>query len=362
MRILFCTGIFPPESGGPATYTEKMATELMRRGHGVRVVTYSDAKETNTYLFPVHRVIRTGSKPLNYLKYLFTVLWWGRGADVLYLQDLVSAGYPAYLANKVLRKKMAVRVPGDYSWEQAHNKGLTDDLPEAFQHHTSYPGTIGKMRNIQIKVARGADKVVLPAATLRPILTGWGVDSRRIVVIYTGMETPSGTPTREEARKQLGLSKSDFLAVSIGRDIPLKGFDVLRSAVMELNKNVEKVKLSIYSTAPRQEVLTALSAADVFVLNTAFENFSITVLEALAIGTPVVTTSIGGNTEVIEHEETGLFVEFNNNQQIQDALERLLNEPRLRKKLSEQGKVKAREFTVERMVGETENTLQELYN
>ena len=105
MKILICTGIFPPEVGGPATYTRKLAEALVQRGHSVQVVTYSNDKPEGDYSFAVIRVKRSWFKPWHYFKYYLAVKKYGRDADVLFAQDPVSSGYPTYLANKRLKKK-----------------------------------------------------------------------------------------------------------------------------------------------------------------------------------------------------------------------------------------------------------------
>lgn len=56
MKLLICSGIFPPESGGPATYSNTLADELSRRGHEVAVITYVDKK------FKIHPPRRTKFK------------------------------------------------------------------------------------------------------------------------------------------------------------------------------------------------------------------------------------------------------------------------------------------------------------
>src|SRR3989344_1014064 len=126
MKILICAGIFPPEVGGPASYARKLALTLSKRGHQVTVVTYSDKKKIDDfYPFPVVRIVRSKFKPWHYLRYLAAILTRGLTADVLYAQDQVSAGYPTYLASKILRKPFVIKVTGDYSWEQALNRDFT---------------------------------------------------------------------------------------------------------------------------------------------------------------------------------------------------------------------------------------------
>src|SRR3989338_3672222 len=126
MNILICTGIFPPESGGPATYTAILADALSKRVHSVSVVTYGERPLSRRYSFPVTMVKRSIFKPLHYFRYFRAARKNGAEADVIYAQDPVSAGYPASLAARSLKKPFVLRVPGDYSWEQAYGRKFTD--------------------------------------------------------------------------------------------------------------------------------------------------------------------------------------------------------------------------------------------
>jgi glycosyltransferase involved in cell wall biosynthesis len=62
VRVVFATGIFPPDIGGPATYVSELASELTARGHGVEVVTYGEGNDAASP-FPVHRIHRGGGLP-----------------------------------------------------------------------------------------------------------------------------------------------------------------------------------------------------------------------------------------------------------------------------------------------------------
>jgi glycosyltransferase involved in cell wall biosynthesis len=76
---------------------------------------------------------------------------------------------------------------------------------------------------------------------------------------------------------------------------------------------------------PRQEALKIVKGSDVFVLPSLHEGLSTALLEAMAMGIPVVATWVGGNTELITDRETGLLVEPNP-QDIIKAISRLLED------------------------------------
>jgi glycosyltransferase involved in cell wall biosynthesis len=75
---------------------------------------------------------------------------------------------------------------------------------------------------------------------------------------------------------------------------------------------------------PQEELSLWLTAADVFALNTAYEGLSHTMLEAFAVRTPVVTTPVGGNIELVQDGTTGLLVAHDDVPMLAAALLKLL--------------------------------------
>ena len=85
---------------------------------------------------------------------------------------------------------------------------------------------------------------------------------------------------------------------------------------------------------PRGEVLGLLASADVAVLPSAWENFPHAVVEALAMGTPVVATRVGGVPEIVRDGENGLLVEAGDDDAFTEALARILDDDAFRGSLA----------------------------
>ena len=131
MRIVIATGIFEPESGGPATYTPKLATRLIEAGHEVTVITYSDQARFDfdtKYSFKLVRVVR-GNRLFNRVKFLAAVMQYARACDLIYTLDWFAAGVPVLIAARLRRIKYIVRVGGDYLWEQKYLDKGEDPVP-----------------------------------------------------------------------------------------------------------------------------------------------------------------------------------------------------------------------------------------
>ena len=368
MKILICTGIFPPEAGGPATYSKSLAEKLIKRGHEVVVITYVTrisspltGEDKGEGDFSIVRITRSWFKPWHYYKYFKSVKKHGKDADVLYAQDPVSAGYPALLASKVLKKPFLVKITGDYSWERAMGRKFTGKLIDEFQKLPSYPKPIRKMRNIQIHVAKSADGVIAPSEYLKRLIVGWGVKEKRVRVIYNSIEPIPEIP-KDEARRDLGIADNEFLILSVGRNVPWKGFEVLKEVANKLVIPAQagiqfNIKLVILNNTNRETTNKYFRAADLFVLNTGYEGFSHTILEAMSAGLPVITTNIGGNPEVIQNGVNGILVEYNNKEQIKEAILKLFNDSELRKQVARNAKQILNKYSLDRMISQTEEAL-----
>lgn len=361
MKILIATGLYPPELGGPATYTRVLETELPRSGIDVIVLPF--------------RRVRHLPKVIRHIWYFFLVFREGKNADVIYAQDPISVGVPAFLAAWLLGKKFLLKVVGDYAWEQATQRsGFRDNL-ESFQS-AELPFIPRFLRALERFVARRALRVIVPSKYLSRILLEWGVPRKKISVVYNGMEELGDTGNKPVLR---GLIKfRGKLIVSIGRLVPWKGFSELIGMTADMKKDFPDLKLMIIGAGPdldmlekeaeakgladdvvftgalsRDVLLRYVRASDVFVLNTRYEGFSHQILEVMAVGVPVVTTKIGGNPEAIDHEQSGFLVAPNDAARIKGYAKALLTDAGLRARITASAKRKVKQFSNERMVIET---------
>ncbi|HEU5263296.1 MAG TPA: glycosyltransferase, partial [Gaiellaceae bacterium] len=85
----------------------------------------------------------------------------------------------------------------------------------------------------------------------------------------------------------------------------------------------------------REDVLRLFRAADASVLSSAWENFPHTVVEALAVGCPVIATAVGGVPEVVRDGENGLLVPPKDVAALADAIRRFFDDHELRRRLAE---------------------------
>ena len=102
---------------------------------------------------------------------------------------------------------------------------------------------------------------------------------------------------------------------------------------------------------PRRGVLELFSAGDASLLSSAWENFPHTVVESLAVGTPVIATRTGGVAEVLEDGVNGLVVEPGDLAALAGAITRFFEEPGLAERLREGSVPSVADYAPDRCTG-----------
>lgn len=110
----------------------------------------------------------------------------------------------------------------------------------------------------------------------------------------------------------------------------------------------------------REKIRETMHAADVFILPSDFESFSYTLLEAMACGLPCIATDAGGNRDLVEPGRTGLLVPRRDPEALADAMLQLGGNPEMRVSMGREGALRAREYTLQRMIDGTRAVYSEV--
>lgn len=333
MRLLIATGLYPPETGGPATYTKLLEEQLPSHGITVDVLAFARV-----------RILPPG---IRHILYFLMCVHRAKDADIVFAQDTVSVGLPACVAAKILGKKFLVRVPGDYAWEQGRSRfGITDSL-DRFQTKR-YSWRVELLRNLQRFVLGCATTVVVPSNYLGIIMSHF-VPQNRIATIYNGIDLNlKAEPPKD---RQQG-----FLIVSHGRPVPWKGFDALERVA----KRDPSWQLRILPQMSRARALGWVKVADVFVNNSTYEGLSHALLEAMALGTPIIATAVGGNPELIDDGVDGLLVPPQQDDALFGALQHVACDPGAAHARAAHAKEKVKRFAISTTVGEVAALLKRI--
>lgn len=325
MRLFVASGIFHPESGGPATYLARLLPDLQARGHDVRVLTFGDAPVAD-YPYPLLRIPRR-ALPVRMAHYAAVAWEEMRQADLVFVNSL---GLPLIGARNIPR---VLKVVGDLAWERAVNRGWLDPTEDidAFQQRR-YGRRIEILKAQRAREVRRMDRIIVPSHYLREMVIGWGAPPERVQVILNALapKAAGSVVARAEARAQLGLVPGPLL-LTVARLVPWKGTDRLIQAVAavpdvrllvagdgpdeaRLRASVNRERLAervqFLGRVPRETLALYFRAVDYTVLYSGYEGLSHTLLESLLAGTPVIASDKGGNPEVVTHGVNGLLVPY----------------------------------------------------
>lgn len=231
-------------------------------------------------------------------------------------------------------------------------------------------------------VARRADAAVAVSRAQVPALAAAGFRRDRIRVIPNGVELAIDHASRAEVRSELGLGRDDFAAFLIAALRPEKRCLHFADAVLRAhtrNPSVRGVVVgggpdlpaleersrgsagALLATGERDDVGRLVAAADVVCLASLTEALPMTLLEGMAAGKPVVSTLVGGATEVVVDGKTGFLVPRDDVDAFASALVCLAEDPRLAAELGRQGLARQRaNYTAESMVDGYDTALREL--
>jgi glycosyltransferase involved in cell wall biosynthesis len=365
MRVLVVSGIWPPDVGGPASHAPEVAGWLRDHGHVVEVVVTADG-QPRRQSYPVRFVSRGLPRGVRHARVLALVAARARHVDVVYSTGMfVRSTAGAALA----RTPVVLKLTSDPAFERARRAGLAVGDVTQFQHTTGSrrAEALRTFRNVAV---RHADHVVCPSSFLRDLVVGWGVPGERVTVLPNPAPRPVGVPELygADARPLVfagRLTDQKDLDVALGAVGRVEGarLEVIGDGPerVRLEKSAHELGLDgrvrFLGALPRDEALAHVRDAEAVVLSSAWENFPHGVVEALALGTPVIATRVGGVPEVVRDGENGLLVAPGDTDAFAAAVRRYLGDGELRARLRAAAAPSVADYSQDRIYGKLEAIL-----
>jgi len=361
------------DSGGQNVYVAQIARQLASSGHEVDILTRRDRHDLSPaiWLHEGVRVIHVPAGPpkpvckealLPYMReFTDFSLRYLRHRKVPY--DLIHANFfmSALVAAEIKR------VTGTPFVVTFHALGKVRRLHQACAD--AFPE---ERLAIEDRVVAETDQIIAECPQdKQDLIKLYRADPWKITTIPCGFDSSEFWPMdRSEARARLGLPQDEPIILQLGRMVPRKGVDNVIRALARLRKlrsiSARLLVVGGESREPdpdstpeigrlqsiareedvadavcfvgsrgRQELRDYYSAADVFVSTPWYEPFGITPLEAMACGTPVIGSAVGGIKSTVLDGETGYLVRPNAPDALADRLASLLEDPERRRVLSE---------------------------
>jgi D-inositol-3-phosphate glycosyltransferase len=350
------------DAGGQNVHVAALATHLARDGHEVTVWTRRDDPDLPRRVeFDGVAVEHVDAGPPEPIAKDRLLGWMGDFADTL--EHTWAADPPDVIHSHFWMSGYAALRARPASTRVVHTFHA---LGVVKRRHLGAedPSPAGRL-DIEGAIACSADRIVATCNDELRELCGLGADPGRVDVIPCGVDldrfVPEGASEPRTQRRRI---------VSIGRLVPRKGVDDAIRALVAL-PDVELViaggppaaalpqdrqarrlrriarqagvadRVHLRGAVARADVPALLRSADVAVCTPWYEPFGIVPLEAMACGIPVVASAVGGMLDTVVNGVTGLHVPPCDPEALAMALRRLLDDPDLRRRMGESGRMRA---------------------
>lgn len=343
MNILYVTGMYSTKYGG----LEKFNIELLKRDINLSIVYnnipqpntyYEDLKKLNSNIYVVQgNILRRSWQVFQIIRNEKPdIIHYHFGFIVYFLFILVRLFYPK--SKQILTQ------------------------------HCEYLYTSYIMRLLTRICYRSLDLVISVSKGVQEKLIAKIGNSKKFIVSYLGVS--KGKILNPNLKKDLKIPANTLILTSIGFDVNVKGFDILAKAVklvkeentlppfkiiiIGLNES-ENLKFQTFlkeqevtndfiSAGIRNDVDDFLAFTDIYLQPSRTEAISLSIMEALMYGIPIIASKVGGVPEVCVNQYNGLLVEKENPTQLAQAIKELLITKELRENLGKNSLLHANKF------------------
>jgi D-inositol-3-phosphate glycosyltransferase len=378
------------KTGGMNVYVRELARELGTRGIQIDVFTRRDSPETpeidhslgdNVRVVSITAGLPVPLDPQEVFQHLqqfaagviaFTTRHDGLRYDIVYSHYWLS-GWVADKLREVwgtpyaqmfhtlghMKNRIDVRMPASLSSFQPDTRVL-----------------------YETQIIDNADRIIAATpAELAQLLWLYRADKRKISVVPPGVDAERFQPiSQQEARSRLDIAPDAHMLLFVGRIEPLKAVDTIFYALQQLKDRPEaasNTKLAVIGGNPQhlednselarlvrlaealsisemvdflgakdQQLLPLYySASDAVIMPSDYESFGMVALEAMASGTPVIASEVGGLAYLVRDGETGYLVPVREPAVLADRIYRLITDEALQRRLGRNAAALAREYS-----------------
>jgi glycosyltransferase involved in cell wall biosynthesis len=360
MKIAIFTNNYLPNIYGVPMSIETFRHEFEKQGHEVFIF----APNFPGYQDKEARVFRYPSLDINVKFRLPLGIPYSRKMDKILGNlniDIIHSNHPNLLGSAALKWAQKKKIPLVFTWHTLYDQytNFVPFLPAKF----SASWIIKKA----VKYANQADAVVVPTASVTPIIQKWGVKNK-IIPIATGVvENEFTNPNRAEIRRRYGITENEILLLLISRLTEEKNIHFLFETAVEILKRNSKIKFMLagdgyllpglkikarkenlenriifQGLVPRQMLKNYYAAGDIFICASKSETQGMNVSEAMYSGLPIVAVEAPGSSSLVENGRNGMLTAEDKEEFI-GAVEKLVGDKNLRKNMGEESARLARE-------------------
>ena len=233
--------------------------------------------------------------------------------------------------------------------------------------HVAFPPRHPWLHRLKYKWT--CDGIIAVSEVVRRGLIASGVPASKIEVIHTGIETPRPAPGD---RSKFGVSDGDFVIGHMGAFTKEKGQDVAVAAAALIRESFPRARIllagegplsgELRKRAPKNVIFPGFvadraaffAALDVFIMPSRSEAWGLAALEAMSYGVPVIASDVGGLPEIVEPENGGWLILAGDPAALAEAITCAASDPDRLREQGRQASARARLFSVDQMVEQTE--------
>ena len=330
MAIL--SGIYPPDSGGPATFAVSFSKFASNAGYGTEILSLTDGFSNTTG--SKYQSVKLISRKFGLVLRTFLVV-----ANIvrIFLKGtrVVANGFfvETYFASILSRGSYVAKIPGDIVWERAVNSKVTNLEVRDFQSsNLSIKYKI--FRYLFTKSILRAKTVIVPSPLLHELCLVWGVPQEKLKLIFNSVDVDFFMPSE--------FAKRNYDCIVVNRLVAWKHVDEVILACHALNLSLLVVgdgpemsqlrrlaeelgsKVSFTGNLSKMQLLECLQSAKIYILNSTADATAYSLLEARSCGLVSVANILTGASEVINHGVDGILTKATSHSELENALAGLL--------------------------------------
>lgn len=360
------------KTGGMNVYIRELAAELGRRGYDVDIFTRrssSDEPDVDPRIGPRVRVVYLTAGPVEPLPPDDLVPYLSQfAARLIAFSTLQNVTYDLIYSHYWLSGLVALKLREAWGIpfvQMFHTLGQMKERTRTLQTAARDNQRIQS----EMLIVEKADRIVAATpAEQSQLLWLYRARPKRIVIIPPGVDVGRFQPTdKEELRRSLGFERCHLL-LFVGRIEPLKAVDSVLEALAILKReepalyanlcfaivggdpkakdpDMEALRALAHSLGvddavhfvgakDREELPLYYAAASAVLMPSEYESFGMVALEAMASGTPVIASNVGGLSHLVRDGETGFHVPVRNPEALADRIRALLHDAETRERLA----------------------------
>jgi glycogen(starch) synthase len=378
MKVLMLSWEYPPHIvGGLGKHVYYLSKTLALKNIDITVITYTDGTSKSEEFINNVRVIRVNPYSLRYPDFISWIYGMNllmvekalklRNFDIIHAHDWLTA-LAGINIKYIMRKPLIATI---HSTELGRRRGYLSNDYERHIHEIEWILTYEAWRiiccsdymvsevnkffqcplNKIVRIYNGVDpNSLIPSSNVNR--KNYAEDYEKIVLFVGRLVYEKGPHLLVEAANILKRNDIKFLFIGEG---------TMKPYLLELGKKLGiSEKLYFLGHVPDDILYAIYKMASVAVFPSLYEPFGIVALEAMALGTPVIVSAVGGLNEIIINEYNGIKVTPGSAYELAKAIEKIIDNPSLSKRLIENAKNFVKNFTWEKAAEETIKLYEEV--